>query len=234
LVQIHSETSKKQCEFLQKIIIDNKFKKSIEIGFAFGISTLAIIEEVVKNGGNHLVIDKFEKNWNNVGHDLIFQAGYTKYLEFHEEYCYVALPKLLGEGRKFDFAYVDSTKQMDWLLVDFFFLDKILTINGVIVFDDVEFPGVRKLLRYISQFPNYKVYDTYPVSRRSSRWKRAASILKFLPKSNKYLKENILLSDFDLRINSGCVALQKLDETKDIGTGIKNSSAELCLKLGFS
>ncbi len=213
MVAIHSETGKEQCAFLQKIISENNFSKSIEIGFAYGVSSLAIAEEVTKNNGRHTIIDKFEiTGWKGAGIDLLTQAGYSKSFDFYEEYCYVVLPKLISEGKKFDFAYIDSTKQLDWLLVDFFFLDKLLMKNGIIVFDDVTFPGIRKLLRYVSQFPDYKVYDTFPKNRKSSFGRKVLSILKYLPKTDKFLKENILVTDNELGINSHCVALQKVDE----------------------
>lgn len=78
-IQIHSETGKAQCEFLQKIISENKFSKSIEIGFAYGLSALAITEEIVKNNGIHVLIDKFENtDWKGVGFDLLDQAGYSQ------------------------------------------------------------------------------------------------------------------------------------------------------------
>jgi predicted O-methyltransferase YrrM len=212
-VKIHSETGRAQCQFLQRIISENKFSNSIEIGFAYGISALAITEEVVKNNGRHVIIDKFEnEGWKGVGLDLLDQAGYSQNIEFYEEFCYVVLPRFLAEGRKFDFAYIDSTKQLDWLLVDFFFLDKVLEKNGVIVFDDASFPGVRKLLRYISQFPGYKVYDTFPKNQEVNLPGKVLSILRWLPYHKKFLKENISKTDFSLGINSHCVALQKINE----------------------
>lgn len=215
-IQIHSETGKEQCEFLQTLISENNLSNSIEIGFAFGISALAITEEVVKNNGRHTIIDKFENTqWNGVGLDLLSQAGYSKNIHFYEEFCYVVLPKLLEEGKKFDFAYIDSTKQLDWLLVDFFFLDKLLVNGGIIVFDDVSFPGIRKLLRYISQFPDYRVFDTFPRNKKNSfrlKFLTILRMLKILPKNYKYIKPDIFLTDFDLGINSHCIAIQKINE----------------------
>lgn len=211
-VKIHSETSAGQCSFLQKIIEENHFKRSIEIGFAYGVSALAITESVVKNGGSHTVIDIYENTqWNGVGLDLIEQAGYSKDIEFIEQYCYTALPKLLEQGRNFDFAYIDSTKQFDWLLVDFFFLDKILETGGVIVFDDVTFPGIRKLLRYISRFPNYTVYKNYPKNEIKVPLGRKVTLaLKILPKwYRKYLSDDVKNDDYKLGINSHCVVLKK-------------------------
>ncbi|HML58286.1 MAG TPA: class I SAM-dependent methyltransferase [Ferruginibacter sp.] len=215
IINIHSETRKNQCDFLQDIIKNNKFKHSIEIGFAYGMSTLAITEEIVKNGGSHVVIDKFQNTgWGGNGLDLITQAGYSEKVEFYEEYCYITLPALLEKGRKFDFAYIDSTKQLDWLLVDFFYLDKLLEINGIIVFDDVIFPGIRKLLRYLCQFPNYKVYAQFPTNYNESKSKKLAKSLKLLPYSEKLLKEEILRTDFELGINAHAIALQKIDTDK--------------------
>src|SRR3954471_5980151 len=79
VVKIHSETKRAQCEFLQKLIYDNNFTNSIEIGFAYGMSTLAITEAIVKNKGKHVVIDKFQiTDWKGSGLDIIAQAGYSK------------------------------------------------------------------------------------------------------------------------------------------------------------
>ncbi|HEX8330579.1 MAG TPA: class I SAM-dependent methyltransferase [Hymenobacter sp.] len=211
-VNIHSETSKEQCEFLQRIIRENNFHSSIEIGFAYGMSTLAIVEQIEKNNGTHLVIDKFQHSgWSGNGLDLIEQAGYADNLEFVEEFCYISLPKILASGRKFDFAYIDSTKQMDWLLVNFFYLDKLLSKNGIIVFDDVDFPGIRKLLRYISQFPSYEVYAQYPENRNSTTG-NYSKLLTAMPKAKKFLKEEILISDSELGIDASCVALKKTND----------------------
>lgn len=214
-VLIHSETSKAQCEFLQNIIRQNKFTKSIEIGFAYGISTLAIAEQIVDQKGTHLVIDKFQhKYWNGNGLDLIKQAGYFEHLQFIEEFSYIALPELLQKDLKFDFAYVDTTKLFDWVLVDFFYLDKLLDINGVVVFDDMTVPAIRKLVRYISQLPNYKIYDQFPENFLPSKLLSFAKILTKLPKSSKYIKSEIKKSDFDLGINTFCLALQKTGDDK--------------------
>ncbi len=213
VVEVNSETSKKQCEFLQQIIRDNKFKSSIEIGLAFGMSALAITEEVVKNGGKHLTIDKFENNgWHGYGLDLLEQANLRDQVEFHEEFCYITLPQLLAQNRKFDFAYIDSTKQFDWLLVDFFYLDKLLEINGVIVFDDAAFPGIRKLLRFISQFPNYEIYRHYPSNKPEADSSKIKLFKKLFSNANNILKEELIHSDYELGVNTYCLAIRKIAE----------------------
>ncbi len=88
-----------------------------------------------------------------------------------------------SRAKKFDFAYVDSTKQFDWILVDFFYLDKILDVNGVIVFDDVTWPGIRKVLRLVSQFPSYKVYGQHPENYLMNFLRKYIAIYKRLKNS---------------------------------------------------
>ena len=118
VVDVHSETSKAQCEFLQRLVRENNFVNTLEIGFAFGMSTLAIVEEVAKRKGHHTVIDKYEIiSWGSNGLDLVRQAGYEKDITFIEEFCYAALPKLIEAGKRFDFAYIDTTKLLDWILL---------------------------------------------------------------------------------------------------------------------
>jgi hypothetical protein len=145
-----------------------------------------------------------------VGLELFKKAGYTDYLKFYEEFSYIILPKLLAEESDYDFAYVDSTKQFDWLMVDFFFLDKLIKPGGVIVFDDVVFPGIRKLLRYLSQFPDYEIYNTFPVNGVLNKSRKVDLLYKIFPFLKRYLKEDYLLMDSELGINTHCVALKKV------------------------
>jgi predicted O-methyltransferase YrrM len=215
IIEIHSETGREQCLFLQDLVKKNKFKKSLEVGFAYGTSTVAITEAVVENDGRHLVIDKFQNNgWSGNGLDLVNQAGLSDKIDFFEEFCYDILPSLFKEGRIFDFVYIDSTKQFDWLLVNFFYVDKMLEINGIIVFDDGTFPGIRKLLRYISQFPNYKVHSHFPAHYESPKSRKVELLKKLLGQPENILKEEIMNTDFDLGVNSPVIALQKIDSDK--------------------
>jgi predicted O-methyltransferase YrrM len=215
VISINSETSREQCGFLQELIRRHDFKESLEIGFAYGLSTVAIVEEIARRNGRHTVIDKFEmEDWGGNGLDLVKRAGYAEKLQFIGKYCYQALPELMQDGRMFDFAYIDSTKQFDWLMVDFFYIDKMLKINGIIVFDDVAFPGIRRLLRYISRFPSYKVYAQFPGNTPVSRLRRWSHALKALPSATRLLRSDILTSDYELGLNANCIALQKLGEDK--------------------
>jgi predicted O-methyltransferase YrrM len=215
IIDINSETSRGQCEYLQNLIRENGFTDSLEIGFAYGMSTLAIVEEIAKRNGRHTVIDKFQvTDWGGNGLDLVQQAGYEPNLTFVDKYCYEVLPQLMQNGLKIDFAYIDSTKQFDWLLVDFFYIDKLLKVGGIVVFDDVAFPSIRKLLRYLSDFPGYKVHSSFPASVPSSALRKMAGLLKVLPKAKRLFRPEIFVTDHELGLNANCIALRKIDEDK--------------------
>ena len=98
-------------------------------------------------------------------------------------------------------------------MVDFFFIDKMMEKNGIIVFDDVSFPAIRKLLRYLSQLPHYKVYDQSPNNAPQKHLRpKFVRLLRRLKSAPTFLKEEIIKTDTKLGINSHCVALQKVGE----------------------
>jgi predicted O-methyltransferase YrrM len=199
---------------LQKIIEKFGFTSTIEIGFAFGMSTLAITEMVVKNGGSHVVIDNIQNSyWGGNGVSLMDHAGYRGKYEFMEASSAKALPRLAEQGRHFQFAYIDTTKLLDYLMVDFFYLDMMLAVNGIMVFDDVSFPAIRKLLRYLSQLPHYKVYAQIPPNAKQKRLRpRIVRLLRHIKNAGTFLKAEIINTDTALGINTHCVALQKISE----------------------
>lgn len=81
----------------------------------------------------------------------------------------------------------------------------------MIVFDDVDFPSIRKLLRYIAQLPHYEVYKTFPENRNYSKSKLLQiDLLKSLPMSETIINSRFLKTDFELGISASCVAFRKL------------------------
>lgn len=211
-VKFHSETPKGQCEYIQKLILDHKLRKSIEIGMAHGLSTLAICESINFNEGKrHVAIDPFEiTDWGGFGIKLIENSNYFNMLDFKERHCYEALSELIVNDERFDFAYIDSVKQFDWIIADFFLIDKLLEVDGIIVLDDVSWPGIRKVTRFISRLPHYKVVDQFPENKPSKRKQLLKKIFNYLPKNQLIIRNDLIDTDFDLSINCRSVAFQKI------------------------
>jgi Methyltransferase domain len=59
------------------------------------------------------------------------------------------LPKLVSEGQQIDLVYIDGSHLFEDVFVDFYFVSRLLSDGGVLLFDDCSDPHVRKILRFI-------------------------------------------------------------------------------------
>ena len=147
---------------LQKAIRDLRPKMALEVGLAYGMSTLYILEALEENGGQKLIgMDPAQHDgyWRGGGLHNIRRAGYGHLYEFHENTSQQILPKLAGEGQRIDFAFIDGWHTFDHALVDFFYIDQMLNIGGIVVFDDVGYPSIRRLCEFVVTNRDYLFYD---------------------------------------------------------------------------
>lgn len=150
--------------FLQKLIAEHKPTNSIEVGLAYGISTLFICDAINRNEKTrHVVIDPCQTaDWRRIGLLNLDRAGFSDIIEFHEESSHVALPKLESSGYQFDFAFIDGMHTFDYALLDFFYIDRMLRVGGLVVFDDADYPGVNQVCKYVQENRGYKLHSSYP------------------------------------------------------------------------
>lgn len=222
--KLHSEIAPKEGRFIQKLIIDHKPERTLEIGLAFGISSLYICEALKQNFRHrHIIIDAYQNNeeWGGIGLNNLKRAGYGEMIEFYEERSLAILPKLLEKGLKLDFALIDGSHMFENVMVDYYFIDQMLTVGGIVVFDDVTWPAVRKVCRFIIKNSHYKVIghsETFPVGL-SWKWK-AINIFKniFPGMAQNILKPELIKNDAQIGINSSCVAFQKESNQRDWST----------------
>jgi predicted O-methyltransferase YrrM len=99
---------------LRRWVTEEKAKHSIEIGLAYGYSALHICEALLQGDEpdvRHVVIDPWqsaETGFSGGGLENLKNAGVYDMIECYEEESQLALPRLLKEGRKFDFAFIDG------------------------------------------------------------------------------------------------------------------------------
>ena len=163
-VKIHSAIKKDEGREIQKIIKKYKFKKCLEIGMAFGISAFYIL--TANKNVSLISIDPFQKDpkqWDSSGLNLIKKLDIEEKHHFIEDKSYIALPQLLntyGENY-FDFIFIDGWHTFDYTLIDFFYADKLLRKDGIILIDDALNKGVEKFVKYIeTNYKNYKKLAT--------------------------------------------------------------------------
>jgi predicted O-methyltransferase YrrM len=222
VTDLHSHTSMQQGLFIQEMFNLINPLNTIEVGFAYGISAMFILEMHKKlniPNSKHLVIEP-DDYWGEAAIYNIRKEKLEKYLTVFNEISDRVLPKLYLENRKFQFAYIDTTKRFDTVFQDFYFIDRMLEINGIIIFDDCGggWPGVQRVVRYVSTLDNYVLIGKYGKIKMSRKkyvlHAILSSILKLIPYKEKIYPTYNFISDFQLGLNYYCLAFQKVSMDK--------------------
>jgi predicted O-methyltransferase YrrM len=222
-IPLHSHVSPEEGRFLEDVIRQIQPKVSLEIGCAFGVSSLYICEALVAIGADrHIVIDPFQhEHWQGVGIENLKAAGFGDLIELHEIPSHQALPRLEAAGCRLDFVFVDGAHWFDYVMVDFFCIDRLLRVGGVVVFDDVDWASVRKACRYILSNRAYTIFPESTASALSDSWMRRM-VFKTPPLRDflrRIAKPEFLKPDWTLRLDRRFVAMKKdADDTWIEGT----------------
>jgi predicted O-methyltransferase YrrM len=218
-IKIHSNTSREQCVFLQELFDLVKPERSIEVGLAFGISALAILEMHKKNKSAekaHIIIEPFP--WKGVAEHNLEMAGLMELADIHYHRSDEVLPRLFYEGVKLQYAYIDTTKVFDTVLTDFYFIDKMLSPGGVVIFDDCggAWPGVQRVVRFVRTLPHYEILAGHNKIANSGKRKAAgrlvATAMGLIPFKQILYPDYNFRSDSKLGLNYSCLAFRKTSE----------------------
>lgn len=148
-VKVHSSISPEEGEFLQRLVREVKPARSLEVGLAYGVSALYICEALPEKS-EHVAIDPYQQeHWGNAGALALERS--ERHAWCMREKSYLALPALLHDKYRFQFAFIDGWHTFDYTLVDFFFIDKMLDVGGIVVFDDAQMPAVNKVVEFIER-----------------------------------------------------------------------------------
>jgi len=170
-VNIHSHVGAGSGRVISRAVEVAKPLVACEVGLAFGVSSLYILEAMQKNGFGHLIgMDpaQYDKKWRGGGLHNIDKAGFSNSYEFHEETSQRVLPRLEKAGTRIQFAFIDGWHTFDHTLIDFFYIDQMLDIGGVVVLDDVGYPGLCRLAHFILTNRSYEILDFDPIPQKLS------------------------------------------------------------------
>jgi predicted O-methyltransferase YrrM len=215
-IPLHSAISDEQGLFLQDLVRQVDPKVNLEVGLAFGISALYICDALrIREGTQHIAIDPYQHecgatvripdspstrgSWGNgIGMANLRRAGFGDIVQLIEKPSHLALPELEMAGREVDLAFIDGMHLFDFALIDFFYIDHMLRVGGIIAFDDVWLPAVRKVCRFVATNRPYSVVGTCG----ANSWRRRTSerVLGTMP---------FCRSNFELGIRGRCVAFRK-------------------------
>lgn len=139
-------------EAAYRTILKHNARRVLEIGVAYGVSTLFILQALRELGEGHLIgLDPFQiENYHDIGLLNVKRAGYEDLFTFRKMYSQDALPEYLIAGDKFDFIVIDGHHTFEQAMLDFYYSEKIIEVGGHIMFHDVAYyPAVRKALTFV-------------------------------------------------------------------------------------
>ncbi len=159
---IHSHLPVAYAEALFRVVAQCKPLVCVEIGMALGTSALAILAGLAASGsgGKLISIDpKQADKWRSAGRTAVERAGYGEHHELIIEPDFLALPPLLRLGLRVDFGYIDGWHTFDHALLDFWYLDRMLPVGGIIGFNDCGMAGVDKAIGFVQSHRRYEEID---------------------------------------------------------------------------
>lgn len=210
---LHSNMKPDEGELIQRVIASVQPLTSLEIGMAYGISTLFVCDALAKvpRPARHIAIDPHQTSgWHGIGMANVREAGFERFVELYEEGSEFALPRLLAEKVEVQVAIIDGWHTFDHALLDFFYINRMLPVGGVVILDDVGYESIHHLVRHILTYPAYKLFGTVLTSPGGpSLLGRMRRALGRMPVARQLLHPALLNRPWDLGWGS-CVARQKV------------------------
>ena len=165
-------------EVLRNWVFREGAVQTIEIGLGYGISALHICEGLLMSGNpdaRHVVLDPNQsQRFSDCGLQVLEEAGVSQFVEHHSELSEIALPQFLKEGRRFDLGFVDGNHRFDGVLLDLFYLGRLVRKGGILILDDYNLPGVRRAVSFYLTNLGWTVEDTLGdyavVLRTAQQW----------------------------------------------------------------
>ena len=154
----------KRINFLN-IILDNKVKKMIEIGFNAGHSA-AVFLSVLPKDGSILFFDLNDHTYANPCYAYM-KNKYPQVKDFMAGDSKITLPTYINNHSEelgtYDCIHVDGGHQEDVVLSDIFYSDKLLKVGGIMILDDTQLKPIENQISnllesgyvFLYQIPTY-------------------------------------------------------------------------------
>lgn len=139
---------------LRNLQLELQPRRTLEIGMAFGGSAV-VFTSTHRDVGHmankqHTALDPFQTSvWADAGILTVERAALAGFLDFRPRLSSQELPTILEKQDWIDFAYIDGSHLFEDVFVDFYFVGRLLSEKGVVLFDDSSCSHVQKVLRFI-------------------------------------------------------------------------------------
>jgi predicted O-methyltransferase YrrM len=152
---LSSNSTLNNLRFIQRTMCDRKPTRTLEVGLAFGASTLVFCTEHERLGHDaaqqHVAIDPYQPYppYDEAGVYAVERANLAGYLDYRSEFSEFVLPRLLESHQRFDFIYIDGSHLFENVFLDAFYTSRLLNDGGLMAIDDSTDPHVAKAIGFI-------------------------------------------------------------------------------------
>lgn len=153
--KLASASTVNNLKFIQRTMRERRPQRTLEIGLAFGASTLVFCSEHSKlayqASKQHIAIDPYQPypTYDEAGVYAVERAGLAEYLDYRPEFSEFVLPRLLETHQRFDFIYVDGSHLFENVFIDAFYAARLLNDGGWMAMDDSSDAHVAKVNDFI-------------------------------------------------------------------------------------
>jgi hypothetical protein len=172
--ELGSNSTLNNLRFIQRTMRERKPARTLEVGLAFGASTLVFCSEHRGLGHEpakqHTAIDPMQpfRLYDEAGVYAVERAGLGGFLDYHPEYSEFVLPRILADGQRYDLIYIDGSHLFENVLLDAFYCARLLNDGGLIAFDDCTDRHVAKVISFIRSNLSESLREILPPDVRSS------------------------------------------------------------------
>jgi hypothetical protein len=165
----------------------------------------------VQSEARHTIIDPFQHGkWQGLGLKHLHDAGFAHLVDFRESPSELVLPQLVAEGASFDFAFIDGLHRFDQVMVEFYYINRLLLPGGIVAFDDADRRSVSRAIRHALTYPCFEVVaSSDPPSSTRSWMGRVRRRLARIPAAQRLIRRDVLVRNWDMGLGARCVALRK-------------------------
>jgi predicted O-methyltransferase YrrM len=137
--------------WLYEFCRETKPTSILEIGLAYGYSTIYFLAAIRENGvGQHTAVDPFQNwKWGGIGSCQARSLGMSDSFRFLEQKAGSALTRLADRGERFEVIFIDGNHRFDDVLMDFTLSAELCPLEGCIILDDMWMPSIRHVVAFI-------------------------------------------------------------------------------------
>jgi predicted O-methyltransferase YrrM len=181
---LSAEIDSTEGDFLYRLISSDKsIMKTLEVGCAYGLSSLHICEAMRNRlGASHVIIDPKQMDvWHDIGVSNLNKAQIDFFKLIYEP-SELALPDLLrSQPKSFDLIFIDGWHTFDQTMLDIFYANRLIRVGGYIVVDDCGWRSVSAAISYYLNYPAYERLREPAINTRTSRMRIAKVGRTLLP-----------------------------------------------------